>query len=100
MTKITNATKTSSSENPRARCTIMLLGNIDAPGKPIDVDVVLALARRDGDASAGRAPVGIEADRADPVGDDFLLRSEKLEIGLGREGIFSRVPAHAKAVLI
>src|SRR5688500_11588764 len=72
----TKATTTSINVNPTSRLAergrpregggpnFRLVGNRDPSREPVHVDLVLALARRHGDAPAGGAAVGIEADRA------------------------------------
>ena len=74
----------------------------DAAGQPVDVDVELALAGRDGDAAAVAAAVGKEADRADRVVDDVVLRGEELELdprgsacSRGSRSTLKRLPARS-----
>src|SRR6185503_9714270 len=57
---------------------INLIQDRDTSGQPVDVDVELAIARRDGDPPAVAAAVGKEADRADAVADEIVLRGEEL----------------------
>src|SRR6185312_558246 len=57
----TKATTTSMRVNPASRLALI---NRDPPGEPIDVDEILALARRNGDAPARGAAVGVEPDSA------------------------------------
>ena len=54
----------------------------DAAGQPIHVNVVLALACRERNATAVRAPVRVEAERTHLIADEIALRGEELEVDL------------------
>src|SRR6185437_9887253 len=72
----TNATTTSISVNPAD----LALFNRHPSGEPVDVDEVLALARRHRDPPAGGAAVRIEADAAAMLARDLAFRGIELEL--------------------
>src|SRR5947209_3921502 len=90
--RITKATRTSSTENPRAAARRRgearrgaSVKNRDAPGEPVNVDLILALSRRDGETPAVRSAIRKETNRADLLARDVALRGEELQLGLLRQ---------------
>src|SRR3954470_6153085 len=84
----TKATTISTSVNPASRrrgCAIRLVIDRHPPGDPVHVHEILALAGGHRDPPAGRAAVGIEADRAYALARDFGLRGVELEIHARRQ---------------
>src|SRR4051812_42312030 len=66
----------------------------DAAREPVDVHFVLAIAAAERDAAAVAAAVRIEADGADLLVDQVLLRGEELELHVARQRMLARVAVH------
>src|SRR5260370_20886415 len=65
-----------------------------ATGKPIDIDVVLALARRQRDAAAIRSAIREKTDRADFFSHEIALRGVQLDIELLGQPVHARIGRH------
>src|SRR6266851_4524630 len=69
-------------------------------GQPVDVDIVLALTRGEGDAPAIRAAVGEKADGADLVVQQVALRRVELEVELLGQAMRAFVRRHSKGACL
>src|SRR5207244_7951668 len=74
--------------------------NRDATGKPIDIDVVLALARRERDASAVGTAIREKTDRADFFSDEIALRSVQLDVELLGQLVHPRIGGQCESARI
>src|ERR1700681_1985253 len=68
----------------------------DPAGQPVDVDVILALARHERNATAIRAAIGEETDGADFFVQQVALRRVELEVDLLRQAMRALVRRHSK----
>src|ERR1700730_8855625 len=68
----------------------------DPAGQPVDVDVILAFARGERNATAIRAAIGEETDGADFFVQQVALRRVELEVDLLGQAMRARVWRHSK----